>query len=1377
MYSRDGQLKWRVADGYGGPPTIADVDGDGIPEIGVAGASTYTVYKADGTVMWARPTVDYSSASTGSTFFDFDGDGQSDALYADEYTMRVYNGRTGDLRWSIPNPTGTALEYPLVVDTDNDGHADIVVVSNNLASQGVNGVRVFQDQDNQWVPARTVWNQHAYSINNINDDLTVPRNPVPSWQTHNTFRLNKRIDADPRAIADLTIGYLRSTDGGVIGNSSLTVRAGNAGSYKVPVGTLVAFYRTNPALGTPTASALIGTTIITQDLQPGEYQDITLQVAGSLASLSVSKTIWIVGDDNGAGQNAIVDFNRANNVIAGDLSGISVSGQLSATPSVTLIGQSVALALSVNNNGNALLLNLPITIRVIDPHTGNVLATYTQTLASLSVGQSLSVNATWPAGGVDGQILIAVASASLGGQEITLAQAQIRLQGLAQLRVAPAQLNFGSLTLGQSTGSQIITVSSIGSASLQSLSFNLGGIDPTAFIVQGGTCVQGMSLAINTSCTLSVAYQPGQAKTHSASLSFGHAAAGNVKETVSLTGQAVAAVQTVQLQSAPILPKDARILVLASCQQSSNSDDHEERDDDEDDKHRESRGESCSPQPEKANCTSERALAIGQYLDGLGILNKVVTDEASFRHQMRCGGYNIYWISGGASKIEHGLVKEVREAVWRGDGLIIDGQHDDRNLLLDAVAGVKYRGKLPGSNYTAHIPAGSVFAPSSSSGANITSTLATLGQPARYELLTGTVQASFTARTSTTPTDQDSHRDKDGNSNGSHDSSHDDYSSSSTSTTRTVPAIIANRYGAGNAMLFAFDLAAMVTQDVQQTATVNLPLERIVLTTAAQVGAANSSTSSPAGSTTVPGTLTVGDISAQGVLLHNPSSQTITAQVSISLPAQLAYSSANLVPASVIAASGGATGSPAQVNWTVQLAPQQSTTLTWRVRVESVSTTSATYTIPVQVASLGQGGASTAQASYSFTLHAVSGAALVQAALPAVQALQPVASAERNAKARALAAIASATSLHNQGRYVEAIAKWIDAANELMSLSTLSASSPSNQALVAAARTAVALALEASTDGQCQALMCLRGDLALSTSTPVLGTSLGLTRSITNSCPAPLKDIPVLAALTNRRTQQNLLSLADSKLDLTVGQTSSRTASAPVQAPQAQGGDWLDALLTAQWQGHNIELAARTAQVTAPVLASCPAGGTVSTSRFTALAEAERLDVRAGKPGNANPASDWEWGLGANTNAAGQFSAASLDWTSGTSYYWTVTTDAHGKGVFTVRNGSAIVAQGSYDKAAAQLRSGNAIRISVSSASDVGSAKIAASLLKIEGQSVNHSVLTTAASQSNSLVITHPTLNNGMAAEGTVRLDFSGSAPPAGSKLNFTLNAGTVQCP
>lgn len=54
-------------------------------------------------------------------------------------------------------------------------------------------------------------------------------------------------------------------------------------------------------------------------------------------------------------------------------------------------------------------------------------------------------------------------------------------------------------------------------------------------------------------------------------------------------------------------------------------------------------------------------------------------------------------------------MKELREAVWRGDSLVMDGEHDDRNQLLHAVVGVKSRGKLGRTNLTTAVPAGSVF--------------------------------------------------------------------------------------------------------------------------------------------------------------------------------------------------------------------------------------------------------------------------------------------------------------------------------------------------------------------------------------------------------------------------------------------------------------------------------------------------------------------------------------------------------------------------------------------------------------------------------------------------------------------------------------------
>ena len=54
---------------------LADYDGDGEPEIGVASRILYMVFETDGTLLWLKPINDHSSHITGSSVYDFDGDG------------------------------------------------------------------------------------------------------------------------------------------------------------------------------------------------------------------------------------------------------------------------------------------------------------------------------------------------------------------------------------------------------------------------------------------------------------------------------------------------------------------------------------------------------------------------------------------------------------------------------------------------------------------------------------------------------------------------------------------------------------------------------------------------------------------------------------------------------------------------------------------------------------------------------------------------------------------------------------------------------------------------------------------------------------------------------------------------------------------------------------------------------------------------------------------------------------------------------------------------------------------------------------------------------------------------------------------------------
>ncbi|MBX3250463.1 MAG: VCBS repeat-containing protein [Myxococcales bacterium] len=130
--------------GTGGPPTIADFDGDGRPEIGVAGAVTYAVFDLDCTaspvgtcasastdgVLWFSPVQDLSSNVTGSSVFDFEDDGRAEVVYGDECFLRVYDGESGEVIFSQRRSSCTWYENPVVADTDGDFNAEIVIGDN-----------------------------------------------------------------------------------------------------------------------------------------------------------------------------------------------------------------------------------------------------------------------------------------------------------------------------------------------------------------------------------------------------------------------------------------------------------------------------------------------------------------------------------------------------------------------------------------------------------------------------------------------------------------------------------------------------------------------------------------------------------------------------------------------------------------------------------------------------------------------------------------------------------------------------------------------------------------------------------------------------------------------------------------------------------------------------------------------------------------------------------------------------------------------------------------------------------------------------------------------------------------------------------------------
>jgi len=323
------------AIGYGGPPTIADFDGDGLVEFASAGASGYHVFdldcrtapvaascpslRTDG-IAWVQQSQDFSSNKTGSSVFDFDGDARAEVVYGDECFTRVYDGITGKVLYSRYRTSCTWYETPVIADVDSDFNAEIISTSNtncnvtcplvdpifdgvqclddsdcpvsapcrrdapsdslgrcrcasdpdcggdgfvcvdpaggpaaggkvcrasHPANAASTGVRVLADTVDRWVNTRSIWNQHAYSVTNIDGTGRVPRTStwLKNWTQPelNNFRANAPGEGvTAGAIPDLTVKQAKVTCDA--SGATITAEVCNRGTEPVAPGLPVAVY-------------------------------------------------------------------------------------------------------------------------------------------------------------------------------------------------------------------------------------------------------------------------------------------------------------------------------------------------------------------------------------------------------------------------------------------------------------------------------------------------------------------------------------------------------------------------------------------------------------------------------------------------------------------------------------------------------------------------------------------------------------------------------------------------------------------------------------------------------------------------------------------------------------------------------------------------------------------------------------------------------------------------------------------------------------------------------------------------------------------------------------------------------------------------------
>ncbi len=301
--------KTLVGEGNGGPPAIADLDGDGQAEIGIANATHYAVYESNGQVNWQAEIQDLSSHATGSSVFDFEGDGRAEVLFSDEVKLWIFDGKTGAVRYlDEEHASRTLHEYPVVVDVDGDDQPEIIIVhGGGHDAENSTGITVLGAANNDWTAARQVWNQHAYSITNINDDLSIPSPATHNWPIYNSFRSAHLGSPNQGGRMD-TLPIIEGvcTETCEEGSFKVLLRLGNGGMGTVPVGVPSTLYAT-----TDTESEALITLWSTAPLDPGtSTEPYILELDAALYGQAVLD--W-VSDEDEYGQGHFVECNEENN--------------------------------------------------------------------------------------------------------------------------------------------------------------------------------------------------------------------------------------------------------------------------------------------------------------------------------------------------------------------------------------------------------------------------------------------------------------------------------------------------------------------------------------------------------------------------------------------------------------------------------------------------------------------------------------------------------------------------------------------------------------------------------------------------------------------------------------------------------------------------------------------------------------------------------------------------------------------------------------------------------------------------------------------------------------------------------------------------------
>ncbi|MEO8305631.1 MAG: RHS repeat-associated core domain-containing protein [Betaproteobacteria bacterium] len=244
VFKADGRLLWSTSlsgDTEVGLPTIADVDGSGRPSVVLIDSQSVCAIDYRGQYKWCHaegvsPLFAFANnLQTGirTAVYDLDGDGVPEvivSLFGER--LLFLDGATGNVKFdydmaagrppvqSYPLLRGSAIVgSPIIADFENNGHASIL----SAWGGAIGRLDIVAAQNNDWRPARKIFNQTSYHVGNINDNGSVPPMFVNNFANPatNVFGTQAQVLApvDPRLRSQASFDYAASA-GGLASNAA-----------------------------------------------------------------------------------------------------------------------------------------------------------------------------------------------------------------------------------------------------------------------------------------------------------------------------------------------------------------------------------------------------------------------------------------------------------------------------------------------------------------------------------------------------------------------------------------------------------------------------------------------------------------------------------------------------------------------------------------------------------------------------------------------------------------------------------------------------------------------------------------------------------------------------------------------------------------------------------------------------------------------------------------------------------------------------------------------------------------------------------------------------------------------------------------------------